>query len=140
MKAYVDSSVILRIIFGEKNALKFPKNSDGFITSEILKIECFRTIDRMRQVLRISDDDVADRHAALHEAIRSISFIKLTDVVLERACEPFPVVLKTLDAIHLSTALLWKQQKKEDLLFLTHDEQLSKAARSVGFEVLGSSS
>src|SRR5690242_10016893 len=111
MKAYIDSSVLLRIIFGESNALKLPKSINDFVASEILKIECFRTIDRMRHVLNLSEDEIADRHAALHKAIRVLRIIKFSDVISQRACEPFPIALKTLDAIHLSTAILWKQHE-----------------------------
>jgi hypothetical protein len=122
---------------GEPKALTLPKNINEFVASEILKIECFRTIDRIRHVLNLSEDEVANRHAGLHKAIRSIRMVKFSDSISQRACDPFPVTLKTLDAIHLSTAVLWRQHEKKEILFLTHDDQLSKAARSLGFEVLG---
>lgn len=137
MKAYVDSSVLLRIIFGEKNALKIPKTIQSYAASEILKIECFRTIDRMRLEPAISDDEIAERHAALHKAIKSLYIIKFTDTISQRACEPFPITLKSLDAIHLSTAVLWQKQENSAIVFLTHDVQLSKAARALGFDVIG---
>ncbi len=137
MKAYVDSSVILRIIFAEKDVLKIPKNILVFAANEILKIECFRTIDRMRHTLNIADDEIAERHAAFHKTLRTLHLFKFTDAIVQRACESFPITLKSLDAIHLSTATLWKQEENTDILFLTHDIQLSKAARALGFEVLG---
>ena len=137
MKAYIDSSVILRIILGEEDAIIFPENIDEFIASEILKIECFRTLDRMQRTLNIDEDDIATRYAALHSAIRALKIIKLTPAISERACESFPVILKTLDAIHLASAILWQQQEQNSMLFLTHDEQLAKGARAVGFRVLG---
>jgi hypothetical protein len=138
MKAYVDSSIILRIIFAEKDILKLPKNISIFAASEILKVECFRTIDRMRHTLNIADDEIAERHAALHKTLRTLHLFKFTDAIIQRACQPFPITLKSLDAIHLSTAALWDQEENEDILFLTHDIQLGKAARALGFEVLGS--
>lgn len=137
MKAYIDSSVILRIIFGEKNALKIPKNISIFAISEIVKIECFRTMDRIRHALTLSDDEMTDRYSALHKTLKALHMIKLNDAIVERSCEPFPVTLKTLDAIHLSTAVIWKKEDNSDITFLTHDIQLSKAARALGFEVLG---
>ncbi len=70
MKAYIDSSAILRIIFGESHAIKFPKNITEFLASEILKIECFRTIDRMRHTLNISEDD----DEQLSKAARALDF------------------------------------------------------------------
>lgn len=137
MRAYVDTSIILRIVFGEKNALNFPKDVSFYAANEILKIECFRSVERIRHDLSLNDDEIAERHAALYKIIRSLHIIKFNDFILQRACESFPITLKTLDAIHLSTAILWRQQEKKEILFLTHDVQLFKAARALGFEALG---
>jgi prevent-host-death family protein len=43
----------------------------------------------------------------------------------------------TLDAIHLATALLWRERSDADLLMATHDATLGLAARAVGFRVIG---
>lgn len=137
MKAYVDSSVILRIIFGEDNPLKFTKDLLYIVSSDVLKVECFRTIDRLRHHLRLSDKEIAERLELFHTAIRSIRFVRLDSEILERASQPFPTVIRTLDALHLSTAILWKHQEGEPITFLTHDQQLGQAAKAMGFEVLG---
>jgi hypothetical protein len=42
-----------------------------------------------------------------------------------------------LDAIHLSTALLWREAHRGDLALATHDGALALAARAWGFTVLG---
>ncbi len=137
MNAYVDSSVVLRTVFGEKDTIKLPKALKQLVASELLRVECFRTIDRMRLGLAISDEDISERRALLYKAMRSIRFVKLGAPILDRACQPFPTTLKTLDAIHLSTALLWQKQEGEELAFLTHDEQLGRSARAMNFEVIG---
>lgn len=137
MKAYIDSSIILRIVLGEKNAISFPENLGEFAASEILKIECFRTFDRMQRAQYFPEDEIADRYSALHQMIRSLRLIKFSDAISQKACEPFPVILKTLDAIHLASAVLWQQQEQDDVLFFTHDIQLAKCAQAMGFEVLG---
>ncbi len=58
---------------------------------------------------------------------------------LERAAEPFPTLLGSLDAIHLASALL-ARTLVDDLGFATHDEELATAARAMGFRVLGTQS
>ena len=98
MKAYVDSSVVLRIVFGEPHALKISQNLEYMIASEILKIECFRTIDRMRHSLRLDDKDVSERSALLFKAIKTIRFVKLSNEIAWRASQPFPTTIKTLDS------------------------------------------
>jgi hypothetical protein len=48
-----------------------------------------------------------------------------------------PTVLGTLDAIHLATALLWRENTGSDLVMATHDGSLALAARAAGFRVIG---
>ena len=45
--------------------------------------------------------------------------------------------LRTLDAIHLATALLWREQFRVDLTMATHDGALGLAARAHGMPVAG---
>jgi hypothetical protein len=42
-----------------------------------------------------------------------------------------------LDALHLATALLWREQVAEDLVMATHDEALATAAKASGLRVIG---
>jgi hypothetical protein len=44
-----------------------------------------------------------------------------------------PTVVRTLDALHLASALLLREQQNEAPLFATHDVQQSVAARALGF-------
>lgn len=71
------------------------------------------------------------------QAVERIKFIEIDHNIVSIASQPFPFAMKSLDAIHLATALDWKRRKAEDLVFMTHDTQLAAAARYVGFQVLG---
>lgn len=57
--------------------------------------------------------------------------------ILARACEPLPTPLGTLDALHLATALTWREQSDQPLVMATHDGGLASAARAFDFTVLG---
>ena len=59
--------------------------------------------------------------------------------VLERAAMPYPVVIKTLDAVHLASALILKETGGESVRIATHDRALARASRAMGFEVVGAS-
>jgi hypothetical protein len=48
-----------------------------------------------------------------------------------------PTDLGTLDAIHLATALLWKEMTRADLVMATHDGALALGAESHGLPVVG---
>ena len=66
-----------------------------------------------------------------------MDLVLLQRSVLSRASEPLPVPLGTLDALHLATALLWREQTGKDLVMATHDASLALAARAFGMETLG---
>jgi len=68
--------------------------------------------------------------------IDAFTLVALDSIVLERAVEPFPTGLGSLDAIHLASALL-ARDSVEGLVFATHDDQLGTAARATGFQVRG---
>ena len=63
--------------------------------------------------------------------------VDVTPGVLRRAADPFPTPLGTLDAIHLATAILWREGRQEGPVMATHDGQLATAARAVGLATAG---
>ena len=135
MTAYVDSSVLLRIVLAEPGKLKKWKTIRRPVASELVRLECLRTIDRARVKLRLDDVEIAERRSALLDALETFELIPLDPAVLNRAAEPFPTALGSLDAIHLASALLAREHLL-DLRVATHDRELATAARAVGFEVL----
>ena len=128
--------MLLRVVLGEARRLpEWPRITQP-VSSELIRLECLRTIDRARVRLGLKDEDVADRRAGVLDAIETFSLVPIGDRVLERAADPFPTSLGSLDAIHLSTALL-VQHRFDDLKLATHDEELGLAAKAVGLRVLG---
>jgi len=67
-----------------------------------------------------------------------MELIELGPTVLSRASQPLPTELGTLDAIHLASALLWRDTAGIDLFMATHDSALAVAARACGLRVVGS--
>jgi len=136
LNAYVDSSVLLRVILGEPGRLVVWQTIDSGVSSELTRVECLCTIDRARIQLHLTDDAVAQHRADVLEALEAIDLIPLEPAILERAAEPFPTLLGTLDALHLASALAVRE-RFDSLLFATHDTALGTAARSMGFTVAG---
>ena len=136
MNVYVDSSVLLRVVLGEPGRLRIWSRITGPVASELIRLECLRTIDRARILLRLGDEEVADRRAAVLEAIEALSLVPVGPRVLERSAEPFPTMIGSLDAIHLASAILVRHEF-EGLSLATHDAGLAVAARAVGFRVYG---
>jgi predicted nucleic acid-binding protein len=136
LNVYVDSSVLLRIVLGESRRLRTWGRITQAVSSELIRLECLRTLDRARLRLGLEDEVVAKRRAAVLDVIEGFSLVPVAAPILERAAEPFPTMLGSLDAIHLASALLVRS-RFEELSVATHDDELGLAARAVGFRVQG---
>jgi hypothetical protein len=137
MIAYVDSSALLRVVLGQPGRIAEWGDLDEAVASDLIEVECLRTLDRLRILGKISDDEVAVRREAVYRVLEEFQLIGLSQAVLARASQPFPTLLGTLDALHLSSALLWRESSQTDLVMATHDVSLATAARAVGFAVVG---
>jgi uncharacterized protein len=138
MIAYVDSSVLLRVALGQPNALPEWRDIERGVSSALVTTESLRTLDRVRLRVNLSDIEVARRRSTILSLIDSLELVEIDSVVLQRAAQPMPTELGTLDAIHLASALLWKDALGADPVMTTHDKALALAAQAHGLKVLGS--
>jgi predicted nucleic acid-binding protein len=137
MIAYVDASVLLRFVLGQPDALPEWKQIERGVSSALVRTESLRTLDRLRVRAKLTNAEIAKRRATILAVIASLEVVDIEAVVLDRAAQPMPTELGTLDAIHLATALLWKQMKRVDLVMATHDEALAFGAHAHGLPVVG---
>jgi predicted nucleic acid-binding protein len=135
--AYVDASVLLRVALGQPDVLPEWPNIQRGVSSALVMTESLRTLDRLRLRAKLADTEVASRRAAILALIDSLEIVELDAVVLERAAQPMPTQLGTLDAIHLATALLWKEMTSTQLIMATHDGGLALGAQAHGLTVVG---
>ncbi len=138
MIAYVDSSVILRRILGQAGAIEEWRELAAPVASALVEMECLRTLDRIRVRGGVDDRTLSVWRETLYALLEEADLVEVTRTVLQRAAQPLPTTLGTLDAIHLATATLWRERGATDLVMATHDEALATAARSFGFRVIGS--
>jgi predicted nucleic acid-binding protein len=66
-----------------------------------------------------------------------MNVVEVSRSILSRAAHPRPTSLDTVDAIHLATAQLWKEQTNAELQLATHDTALAVAARATGLSAIG---
>jgi predicted nucleic acid-binding protein len=135
--AYLDTSALLRLVLGEPGALTELTSAEALVSSELLAVESLRTIDRLRLQGALSAEEAASRRATVNEWLEGVDLVLLQRPVLARTSEPLPMPLGTLDAVHLATALVWRDRTQQPLVVATHDRDLALAARSFGLEVLG---
>jgi predicted nucleic acid-binding protein len=136
--AYVDASVILRLALGQPNGLTDWSKIRRGVSSALITAESLRTLDRLRLWAKLSDVEVATRRAAILSLIASLELVDVDAAVLDRASQPMPTELGTLDAVHLATALLWKEMTATQITMATHDEALALGAKAHGLSVVGS--
>jgi len=137
MIAYVDSSILLRLALGQPNALPEWRQIDRGVSSALISTESLRTLDRVRIRASLSDIEVARRRATILNLINSLELIEVDSSVLDRAAQPMPTELGTLDAIHLASALLWRDAMSIDPVMATHNGALALAAQAHGLKVVG---
>ena len=136
MIAYVDASVLLRLVLGEPGRLAKWREVETAVSSALAEVEVVRTLDRLRVRAELTPEETADRRGTAYRLLEAVSLADVSTPILRRAADPFPTPLGTVDAIHLATALAWRDARRE-VVMATHDAQLALAARACGFEVIG---
>jgi predicted nucleic acid-binding protein len=135
LAVYVDTSVVLRRLLNQPGAIVSWSDWQVVVSSELMRVEAFRTLDRWHVEGKLSDDEFADCVSVLRTYVAAIEQVPISPAVLKRVSGHLPTPIGTLDAIHLVSALLWMESASDELVFVTHDRQLALAARACGLEV-----
>lgn len=137
MTVYLDSSVILRRLLGQSGALREWRLVRTGVSSRLTEVECLRTLDRLRLEAALDERKLAAVREAVYAILATCQIVELTRAVLTRAAQPSATSLGTLDAIHLSSALIWRERARRNLSMATHDEALATGARACGLAAIG---
>jgi predicted nucleic acid-binding protein len=96
---------------------------DGYVSSALLGLEAIRACSRY-----------GSHYATEARSLLSdVALLPVEDSILERAASLEPAGLRSLDALHLATAL---SIRKDVGLFFTYDLNLAEAAAAQGLQVL----
>lgn len=121
---YLDTSVVLAQLLAED-----VHPASGFwskaplVASRLLQYEVWTRIHAMDLGQSHGDD--------VHELLSGLAFLELAPPVLARALEPFPVPVRTLDALHLASIEFLRTQGQHPIL-ATYDRRLTDAAAALG--------
>ncbi len=136
MIAYLDSSVVLRPLLGQKPQFSRWRGVKQAFSSKLLELECIRVIERYRLSGEIGDEELATLRVDLERLLSGITLLEISSTVFERAKGSFPTAIGSLDSLHLATALVVREQKKwKDIVLVSHDHQLLTAAQALGLAV-----
>lgn len=120
---YLDTSVALAHLLGETLRPPDALWQHPLVSSRLLQYELWT---------RLHARGLGGSHGEeARELLAMIAFVELALPVLARALEPFPVAVRALDALHLST-LLFLQREGLKLQLATYDDRLAAAAARLG--------
>jgi hypothetical protein len=123
---YIDGSVALAQLLTQDHALPETIWWQPLISSRLLEYEIWNRI-HVRGLARSHGD-------AARALIAGVALIELAPPVLARALEPYPVAVRTLDALHLaSIEFLRSRRQKVEVASL--DQRLLAGARSLGIPI-----
>ena len=134
---FIDTSVIVRKLFGEPEPWEKWSTLSTAYCSRLVRLELKRTIDRERLTGHIDDEQVARLLEHVQRLLSSMHVIDLNADLLDRAEAPLPTVVKSLDALHLVTAVCLQRQLGGPLIFATHDVAQGRCARALGLSLDG---
>ena len=125
--AYVDSSALLKLAVREPETPALEADlagRDGLVSSRLAVVECRRAARRAshRRLLQTVD-----------QILEAIYLIDVTPAILDDAAAADPPLLRSLDAIHLATALSIGDAQME---VITYDARCAEAARASGMSVV----
>jgi predicted nucleic acid-binding protein len=123
--AYLDASALVKLTVTELETAalrRFLRRHPQRFTNRVARVEVTRAVRRLPM----------SREAPVQAAFDGVTVIDLDPSIANRAGVVEPVALRSLDAIHLATALTLG----EDLdVFVTYDARQGDAARTLGLTV-----
>ncbi len=123
--AYVDASALAKLVLDEPGSEAMRR---WYVESERVLCSRIGLIETRRAVGRYPHDPTH-----LDVVLRSVEIVELDAEIARDAASLGPVSLKTLDAIHLASAVRLGAEVQS---FVTYDDRLAGAARAVGLPVV----
>jgi len=124
---YLDTSVALAHLLGETLAPPAALWSDPIVSSRLLEYEIWTRV-HARGLSRSHEDEV-------RQLLATVALLEMNPLVLARALEPFPVPVRTLDALHLAS-MEYLRARGEKPRLASYDERMLRAAQALGFAVV----
>jgi predicted nucleic acid-binding protein len=131
---YVETSVLLKVLLREEGYETSAKilEKNPCITSSLTFIEARRAISRLLSLRSLNEADSRDLLGTLQILSREWSVMEITKEIQLRAGQGFDIEpVRTLDAIHLATALECRQIFR-DLKVHTFDKRIEDNLKPLG--------
>jgi predicted nucleic acid-binding protein len=123
---YVDTSVALAHLLVEEQRPPNALWEERLISSQLLQYELWTRIHGL--------GFTASHGESAQQLLARVGLVELAPPVLARALEPFPLAVRTLDALHLATIEFLRGQG-EKLELASYDQRMVAAARRLNIPI-----
>jgi predicted nucleic acid-binding protein len=132
MIVYLDSSFVIRRLLGVGKPAEFWGKWEKAYASTIMRTECCRIANKLRLDGKLDDVGRARLGSWIETVCSAVTQIPVTDSVLKRAAETYPVAVGTLQAIHLATMQELEAVHGVKCVLASDDKGLCQAANALG--------
>lgn len=125
---YLDSSALLKLLFEESESAALEgwlgeHSATPLVSSELARVEVLRASQRLN-VLSVP---------AARALLRQLDLVPMSRALIDEAAELEDPLLRTLDALHLASALSLAADLSD---FVAYDHRLAAAAMGAGLQPL----
>lgn len=134
---YCDTSAFLKLYVKEKGSVEARDfaRKNRLLSSGILLTECYSALSRKKEMGEIEEDAFKDLAKRLKNDAKRLETITLSEEVLQQAEEiALNTSARALDALHIASALIFREHSRFDLSFLTSDEKQGKVTKALGLK------
>jgi predicted nucleic acid-binding protein len=119
---YLDTSIALAHLLAEDRSPPASLWRETLVSSRLLEYEIWT---------RLNASGLAGTHGDAAQALLGrVALLELAPPVLQRALQPFPAQVRTLDALHLAS-LEFLRARGQKVTLASYDERLNRAARAL---------
>lgn len=134
MNVYLDSSFVIRRLLGVGKPAEFWGKWEKAYASTLMRAECCRAANHLRLGGKLDDAGRARLGSWIETVCATVTQVPVTDAILKRAAEAYPVEVGTLQAIHLATLQELEAVHGVKCVLASDDAGLVQAAKALGFE------
>lgn len=120
---YLDSSVVLAQLLAENRQPAEALWRENLLSSRLLEYEIWSRIHALGLTKTHTEE--------VRRFLGRISLLEMTPAILDRAIDPFPVPLRTLDALHLAS-IEYARGEDQGVRLASYDNRMTAAARAIG--------
>lgn len=100
---------------------------DKLVSSQLLEYEVWNRVNALGRASTLGDE--------VRALLARIDLVEMARPALIRALDPWPVPLRTLDSLHLATAVYLDRSAAEPVELASYDNRLIAGAQAIGMPI-----